>query len=182
MTEHAQAPGELLLVQRFLNTVDIESGDDAVASADGLRGWLRKEFADPGALGADDVERALALREAVRDLLSLNAGQPVDASHERVLAAVAVRAPLRVFFESGTALLRPAGTGIDAFLGHLLAVIARSQADGTWPRLKTCHADSCRWAFYDHSRNRSRTWCSMEVCGNRAKARTYRARASTTDD
>jgi hypothetical protein len=36
-----------------------------------------------------------------------------------------------------------------------------------------------RWAFYDHARNRSRTWCSMDACGNRAKARAYRARRAS---
>jgi predicted RNA-binding Zn ribbon-like protein len=48
--------------------------------------------------------------------------------------------------------------------------------DGTWDRMKACRADDCEWAFYDSSRNRSGTWCSMEVCGNRAKARAFRAR------
>jgi len=55
--------------------------------------------------------------------------------------------------------------------------VERAQADGTWDRMKACAADTCRWAFYDHSRNRSRQWCDMAVCGNRAKARTYRKRA-----
>jgi predicted RNA-binding Zn ribbon-like protein len=42
--------------------------------------------------------------------------------------------------------------------------------------MKACRAEDCRWAFYDRSRNRSRAWCSMRECGNRAKARSYRAR------
>jgi predicted RNA-binding Zn ribbon-like protein len=51
-------------------------------------------------------------------------------------------------------------------------------ADGSWERLKVCPADDCLWAFYDRSRNRSRRWCDMEVCGNRAKVRGYRERRS----
>ena len=43
-------------------------------------------------------------------------------------------------------------------------------------RVKICPADDCLWAFYDESRNGSRQWCSMAVCGNRAKARAHRAR------
>ena len=58
--------------------------------------------------------------------------------------------------------------------GELLAIVAQAQADGTWRRMKACPA--CGWAFYDRSRNRSRTWCTMAICGNRAKARSYRAR------
>ena len=63
-------------------------------------------------------------------------------------------------------------------LARLLAIIARAEADGTWARMKACPADNCREAFYDHSRNRSRTWCEMSICGNRAKARTYRRRTA----
>ena len=70
-------------------------------------------------------------------------------------------------------------TSIGALAGLLLAGMAwmpSAQAQGTWARLKACSADSCRWAFYDFSRNHSRTWCTMAECGNRAKARAYRAR------
>jgi predicted RNA-binding Zn ribbon-like protein len=61
-------------------------------------------------------------------------------------------------------------------VARLLAVIARADAEGSWERMKICPADDCLWAFYDFSRNHSRTWCDMSVCGNRAKARTYRER------
>jgi predicted RNA-binding Zn ribbon-like protein len=45
-------------------------------------------------------------------------------------------------------------------------------------RIKTCAARDCGWKFLDFSKNRSRRWCDMAVCGNLAKARHYRARAS----
>jgi predicted RNA-binding Zn ribbon-like protein len=51
-------------------------------------------------------------------------------------------------------------------------------AAGTWDRLKACRQETCRWAFYDNTKNRSGVWCTMEVCGNRAKARSYRERQS----
>ena len=47
---------------------------------------------------------------------------------------------------------------------------------GTWLRLKACRNYTCRWAFYDHSKNRSGHWCTMSVCGNRQKSRGYRQR------
>ena len=59
----------------------------------------------------------------------------------------------------------------------MLAIVAASIADGTWERLKACAADDCHWAFYDHTRNRSGRWCSMAVCGNRAKVERFRERA-----
>jgi predicted RNA-binding Zn ribbon-like protein len=74
--------------------------------------------------------------------------------------------------------LAPADTGtVDAALAAVLAAIAEAVADGSWARFKVCREPGCRWAYYDHSRNRSRAWCSMETCGNRAKARAFRSRA-----
>ena len=72
--------------------------------------------------------------------------------------------------------LEPAASGVDGALGRLLAIVARAIEDGTWQRLKVCPADTCQWAFYDASRNRSAVWCDMRVCGNRAKVRGFRER------
>ncbi len=61
-------------------------------------------------------------------------------------------------------------------VGRIVAAVAELATTPEWPRLKACRDDHCRVAFYDKSRNRSRAWCSMEVCGNREKARTFRAK------
>ena len=53
-----------------------------------------------------------------------------------------------------------------------LAVRARDE----WPRIKVCGSPDCRWAFVDGTRNRSRRWCDMAGCGNRAKNRAWRHR------
>lgn len=45
-------------------------------------------------------------------------------------------------------------------------------------RLKLCDAHDCGWLFVDASRNRSRRWCDMADCGNRAEARRFRERRS----
>jgi predicted RNA-binding Zn ribbon-like protein len=42
-------------------------------------------------------------------------------------------------------------------------------------RLRTCASETCRWLFLDTSKNRTRRWCDMKICGNRAKARRYSA-------
>jgi predicted RNA-binding Zn ribbon-like protein len=63
-----------------------------------------------------------------------------------------------------------------AGLARLAAAIMDAVAAGTWPRLKVCQEGTCRWAFLDTSKNRSRSWCSMRTCGNRTKTRAYRAR------
>ena len=56
-------------------------------------------------------------------------------------------------------------------VGALLDAVLRCQVDGDWERLKVCAEDSCRWAYFDASRNRSGRWCSMSECGNRVKMR-----------
>lgn len=43
--------------------------------------------------------------------------------------------------------------------------------------IRFCEAPDCQWLFLDHSRNRSRRWCDMATCGNRAKARRHYQRA-----
>ena len=130
-------------------------------------------------VGAAGARRLLAVREALRSLLAANNGGALDAGAARVLDEAARRARLALRFgPGGSAALEPAAGGVDGALGRLLAIVANAMAAGTWPRLKACRAEGCRWAFYDHARNRSRAWCSMAVCGNRAKSRAYRARAS----
>jgi predicted RNA-binding Zn ribbon-like protein len=116
-------------------------------------------------VNADD-EREPAFREALRALLA----DKRDPEAIAVLNAAADRVRLR-FDGDGAARLEG-----DDLVASLLAIIARAQAAGTWERMKACRAEDCGWAFYDRSRNRSRAWCSMAECGNRAKARSYRAR------
>ena len=80
------------------------------------------------------------------------------------------------FAPDGASAIAPATGGVDEALGRILAIVHRAQLEGTWPRMKVCPADDCQWAFFDHSKNRSGKWCSMAECGNRMKARAYRAR------
>jgi predicted RNA-binding Zn ribbon-like protein len=76
--------------------------------------------------------------------------------------------------------LTPAAAGLDGFVARLLSDIAAAQLDGTWDRLKVCPRDVCRWAFYDGSKNRSGRWCTMALCGSRAKSARLRARTRST--
>lgn len=163
------APGRLALVERFVNA--------ELTTPEAFAGWL----AEHGLAGSGagwtraDVERAVELREGLRALLLANNGVAAEPA-----ADVGRDAPLGVRVgASGRLELEPLGTGIAAPLGRLLAIVVEAQAAGTWARLKACPAEDCHWAFYDASRNRSRTWCSMQGCGNRAKARAYRARHYT---
>jgi len=179
MSATQEAPGDLELVRRFVNTLDIEDRVDELADPAALGRWLRAHGLLRGGSrpGVAEVVAARRLREAIRTLLLENNGVSVRKEAAVVLSRTAQRVGLApVFDPDGHARLAPAASGVDGALGQVLAVVAEAMADGTWTRLKACRAEDCRWAFYDHARNRSRHWCSMAVCGNRTKARTYRRR------
>ena len=168
---------DLRLLEEFVNSHSIHSGRDALAEAPRAIAWMRElgfETCDPD---PHELARVREVREALRSLLLANNGGEADPEAVAVLDAAARAAPLRVAFApDGSAGLEPAGDGAGALIGRVLAAVQRAHADGSWPRLKACAAHDCLWAFVDGSRNRSRTWCDMAACGNRAKARSYRAR------
>lgn len=173
------APGELKIVQDFLNTADLEAGSDELADPDALREWLgRRGLLDPRTpLSEGDLRRALAVREALRGLALANHDGDPDPRDLEVLNRVAGAARLRFRFErTGGARLEPDLPGIDGALACLLAIVVTAFVEGTWGRVKVCRSETCRWAFYDRSRNRSSRWCTMALCGNRRKARAYRRR------
>ena len=157
------APEPLLLVQAFVNTAIRGWDEDLLDDPPEFDGWLKARGFDPL---RDDAERAW-LRE-VREALHATLGGSNEAT---VLEASAARAGLRPLFSP--ARLEPEGEGVARTIGAILAAAWIAQADGSWRRLKTCPGDHCGWAFYDRSANASATWCSMRVCGQRAKAKTY---------
>jgi predicted RNA-binding Zn ribbon-like protein len=172
------APGRLELLRTFLNTVDLESGHDDLGSPEALASWLadRDLLAPGGALQARDLARAKEFREALRDVMETNDGHGEAADANARLDAVAAATPLRLRMADGPTLVPARGLGVDRAIGTMLAIVYESVAQGTWPRMKVCRNDTCRWAFYDSSRNRSGTWCTMAICGNRMKGRAFRRR------
>jgi predicted RNA-binding Zn ribbon-like protein len=176
------APGELETVRGFVNTRDVDEDTDELATPAALAGWLREHAltgdhgGEPAATAAD-LRRAIELREALRAHLVAHHGEPLAGGAAATLDAAARRARLVVRFTGpDETALQPDATGVDGALGRLLAIVARAIENGTWKRLKVCPADTCLWAFYDASRNRSAVWCDMRVCGNRAKVREFRER------
>jgi predicted RNA-binding Zn ribbon-like protein len=173
------APGGLELVRAFINSADVEAGTDLLGTTAGMGEWLRERDL-PGAsdpIGADDHTTALAVREALRDLITEDASGRISDRATRILADAARVSPLRVAFNgNGGTALQPVGSGVPALVARILAEVVLADVAGTWSRLKICRNDACRWAFYDTSRNHAGVWCSMAICGNRAKGRAYRGR------
>ncbi len=171
------APGPLSLVQAFVNTNDIEGREDQLAQPDRARAWLRERALLEKRETVDEAELVwlLEVREALRALALANNRGRLD---DRAVAVLddAARRTLTVQFGGTGTPLRPMGIGVARAVGSVLAAVANAMRDGTWPRVKACRRDACRWLFYDHSRNRASSWCSMAVCGNRVKTRAYRRR------
>jgi predicted RNA-binding Zn ribbon-like protein len=173
------APQPLYLVQRFVNSVDLENGEDELTSPDALRDWLAERgLMEAGErAGAADLKRALDVREGLRALLAANNGLPLDSEKVERLDAAVARAGVRLRFRpDAEPALEPEAAGVAGALGRLMAIVAGAVEGGEWHRLKACHRDPCFWAFYDRSKNRSGRWCRMEDCGNIEKARAFRER------
>jgi predicted RNA-binding Zn ribbon-like protein len=163
------------LVRDFVNTIDYDDGTDVLMSPAELSAFLhgagllvrRTPSSD------DDLETARRLRTGLRDALALH--------HEgsaRTLAdldAVLARLPMRLRWADGSPTLVPAAGGVPGALGQIAVAVTQAVADDTWSRLKICADDTCAWAYYDTSKNRSKNWCGMS-CGNKAKTRAYRER------
>ena len=175
------APGPLALVQALVNT-QYGQGRHAhveLTSPDQLRLWLVAHglLADGTPVTQGDLRRVFQLREALRSLLRANTETGILASPIEVLNHLASTAPLTVrFHHDGLPTLEPDIAGVDGALARLLGIVFTTMTDGTWLRLKACRHDRCQKAFYDTSKNRSGTWCSMAGCGSRLKARAYRRR------
>jgi predicted RNA-binding Zn ribbon-like protein len=179
--DRAPAPGDLGLVQAFINTRwDLNDQlEDQFPSPSALASWFaERRLLNPGTkLAAADLDRALVVREGLRAVLLVNNGAAPDhAAIERLNDALAPSS-LAFRFDSGAVpALVSSGDGLEVALGSLSRIIAVAQVDGSWARLKACRGAHCGWAFYDHSRNLSGSWCSMSTCGSRSKARAYRRR------
>ncbi|GHA86825.1 hypothetical protein GCM10010330_46460 [Streptomyces tendae] len=168
MSERSPAPGGLELVEALVNTLDLETGADSLDTGEG-RARL--------GVTEEDVPAARELRESLRVALLAHAGHP---PHRPVtpLGELLAAAPLVVTVDpaDGSAALTPAGEG--SLTARVAAAVAQALVAGTWSRFKACEAADCHWAYYDRSPAGRGRWCSMQVCGARAKMRRYRAKES----
>jgi predicted RNA-binding Zn ribbon-like protein len=173
-----EAPGGLETVREFVNTRDLEADTDELSDPMALGEWLSAHRLGSVRATAEDLRRAIELREGLRAVLRAHTERTsVPRWTTAALDDAACRARLQLRFdEHGEARLEPEGRGADAALGRILAIVHDAIGQGTWSRLKACRDRSCEWAFYDHTKNHSGAWCTMDVCGNRAKARAYRER------
>lgn len=181
----------------FVNTVDTHDPriDDKLTAYADLVWWaLRVGMLDEAATrplfaraeadlaaAADVLARAVELREAIyRVFVAARSGGAADDADQAVLNRELSRALgwLRVRAEGGAFAW---GWQEEAELDRVLWPVVRDAAEllvsGDLRRVGKCCGDGCDWLYLDTSRNRSRRWCDMQSCGNRAKARRHYHRA-----
>jgi predicted RNA-binding Zn ribbon-like protein len=143
--------------------------------SDGSR--LRSAVQDKD-LGTPLLQRTLALRERVHAIAAaLAQGRPPSTPDvkdlTRVHAECVGRAQLVLHNSAFVWTWDPKEAPIESVLGPitLSALALLTQADLS--RIKQCGGDHCGWLFFDTTKNKSRRWCEMEVCGNRAKQKRH---------
>lgn len=177
MSDREAARGELGLVQAFVNTVDLDPGVEELKDPNTLQGWLVANGLMSRGTPADesDLKNAIAVREAMRGVIGGNSGLPIYPIDLATLNSAAAASRLRMrFAPDGRPRLEPEAPGATGAIGRLVAALYSAMQDEEWEQLKLCGSGTCRWAFYDRSKNHSSRWCSMASCGNREKARRFR--------
>ena len=182
MADRQTATGDVGLVQAFVNTVDLQDGPEELDDPNTLKAWLVAKGLLDGSqrVEAPDLKHAVALREAIRAVIGANSGSRVYPVDIATLNEAAAASGLRMRFGAdGKPRLEPEATGVVGAMGRIVATMYAAMEDETWQRLKPCTSPSCRWAYYDRSKNQSSRWCTMASCGNREKARRFRSEHKT---
>lgn len=174
--ESKTAPGPLELVRRFVNSFDYPHGPDELATPESAARWITQATGETVEVSARDCKRLISARETLRDVLEAHTGVVVDPAVHAKLEKMLSCAPLRPRLTAEGATLEVDCGGVDSLLGRISTALVWATLEGNLTRLKVCRSDTCRYAYYDHSKNGSGLWCSMRVCGTRQKARAYRAR------
>lgn len=148
---------------------------ERVPTPDALAEWfaLSGAVSEPPEVSQADYDRAIALREVLYSALRARAsGAPVDQGAIALVNAVAARpTPVPELIDGGVRALGSAD--------GVLALIARAAQHAlTDTRLRFCDGQDCTRPFIDASRGRTRRWCGMAGCGDRAKAAAYRRRVA----
>ncbi len=181
----------------FLNSIatPVDTPVDWISDGRGLIDWLRQAGLVPEAQLDEIAQRAMPgeldrvadqardLREWFRTFVKGRMGRPLDAG------ALEALAPLNRLLERDEAYGRIAlhhdhltlertrrWRSPESLLIPIGEALARTVVKEDFTDLKACQGQSCTLLFADHTRARARRWCSMSVCGNRAKVSAHRSR------
>jgi predicted RNA-binding Zn ribbon-like protein len=162
----------------FVNTVGgRENGEvlrDKIHGARDLKRWagLAHIAAEPVSLKI--YGRAIELRESLQRIFESVVNERTPSARDMGLLnreISAMRSREKMIYSRGTMrIAREEMPVITAVVASAVELLMSADLS----RLRQCGDHQCGWFFLDTSRNRSRQWCDMRVCGNRAKARRFR--------
>jgi predicted RNA-binding Zn ribbon-like protein len=148
--------------------------------------WLRRTGLLPDLNGAPPsakrgvlLSAALALRAHARELLEKRKGRALgDPSELNRLLALGNTHQELIWKKGQSPKLarRRMAAAAEAVLAPLAEAIAQLLAEGDFDLIRKCESPDCTLWFYDRTKSHHRRWCSMAICGNRAKVAAYRAR------
>jgi len=148
---------------------------NALATPAAVADWLisRGLMAARAHVEPGDVRQLWRLRAALNALVADRA--TIEERTRTTIEAATAASPMRLELTAdGALVLTSAGTPTEAALAGVVAAFYRCQLRGELDRLKACRG--CGYAFVDVSKNQSRVWCDMALCGSQTKARAYRQR------
>ncbi len=203
-----RAPAILVAGSRgldFLNSVatPLDTAVDWIGDGEGLLAWLAEAelvpreilggFRRQGRPGELDkvAEQARSVREWFRAFVERHRGKPLEARALRELA------PLNRLLERDDTFdqIAPRGRGgeralelramrrwrtPESLLVPIAEVLARLVTSEDFSQVKRCEGATCTLFFADHTRGKARRWCSMAICGNRAKQAAHRQRLKSS--
>jgi predicted RNA-binding Zn ribbon-like protein len=181
----------------FLNSIatPVDTPVDWISDGAGLLRWLREAQLVPAAT-LDRMEQEAApktldvvaaqareLREWLRRFVVKHKGHPLSALNARELEPL--NGLLRQDQSYHQVVVAKEGARLDAqrhwpspesLLIPIAEAIARTICEEDFTHIKACEGHACTLMFADHTRARGRRWCSMGICGNRAKVSAHRKR------
>lgn len=182
----------------FLNSVatPVDTAIDWLEDGEGLLGWLQQAQLVPEAVLRSARERAIpgeidrlagqarALREWFRRFVREHKGRPLQAAD--LMALDPLNELLKRDERYAEVVAGPSGVfalaqkrrwnSADALLLPIAEAMARLVCDEDFSHVKACEGPACTMLFADHTRGHARRWCSMALCGNRAKQAAHRLR------
>ena len=184
-SHYSDVPVEVAV--RFTNTLDVDTGEDDLASIDALADFLQRELSEWGPAMAEPTERDLQaarrLRARLRSVWEADSAESAADVINDILGAVDAQPRVSVHGDRGPHLhFEPERGDPVKILGAVTAMgLGVALIEGGWERFGICASATCADVYIDTSKNRSRLHCS-DTCTTRESVAAYRARRSAPPD
>jgi predicted RNA-binding Zn ribbon-like protein len=170
-------PDGLGFVQDLLNTVPA-GVEDLLSETGSAQSWLDRALTQWAGSTGRTAER-IDLTEA--DVAGLRNLRDELQQFIRGTATLSLASPAGMQIDpDGQVRVDPRGNGWRRIGSIVLIEILEAQRADRWRRVKLCRNPRCSASFYDRSRNNSGVWHNVQICGNAANLRAYRARQKVT--